>query len=125
MSYLPKLSEKAKVEIFRFIQNKSFPFVISEAFYEGLQNLFDLEKYPITFDMLLEYVSTMSEYNIYDKGNKEFVLEFDPEPRRKRTVRDKAEDIEEALKFIWSYSNIRDIDLIASIHGWWEQPQTY
>jgi len=129
MSYLPKFSQKAKKELQRLrLADKRLHGLGSGITntLDLLPDLFDLEKYPITFDMFFEYINKRSEYNIYSTVEREFVLEFAPEPKfREITVKDDPGSIIKALDFVCGYSNISHIDMIAEIHGWWEQPQTY
>lgn len=125
MSYLPKLSEKAKREIFiRIIQSRTDFYPLSEAFYEAFRDLFDLEKYPITNEMMFEYIKKLDGWFDLqpnsDSKNFCFVSDRDEyvEIDNFMTIRDMVYEIS---RFILK----RDIDIVGDIHGWWKQPQTY
>lgn len=127
MSYLPKLSEKAKHEIFKIIQSRTDIYQLSEAFYEAFRDLFDLEKYPITWEMFFEYCKKIKSDRVRIYPDSVSFIYYE-EGERYCEFFNKDSSIEVIINFLnaWfnSYKANRMI-IFGDIHGWWEQPQTY
>lgn len=59
-SLIPPLSDKAKLEIAHIQTDRYNPL----GSFEGFQDLFDLEKYPITFDQMKAYLSMLPKVEL-------------------------------------------------------------
>lgn len=123
-SLIPALSNKAKLEIAHIQTDRYNPLGSFEAF----QDLFDLEKYPITWEQLLDYINTHHKDSDYLRVKEDYFTIYDHhddgEPySQDYTERNTTMDI--MLYLIAMTLGIRDIDIIGDIHGWWEKPQTY
>ena len=123
-SLIPALSEKAKQEITKNINYHPILGTSSTPVWdiiEAFQDLFDLEKYPITWEQLCEYLSKSPYYERAVAGNHVF---FRCLGWKHKSIT-KTTDIAWVLKQLINLTGKRDIDIIGDIHGWWEKPQTY
>lgn len=136
VSLIPALSEKAKLEIVRScLHPRDWGYSDEVEIYfdkaincisQAFQDLFDLEKYPITFEQILNEFKNRSEWNLIKVDKEKYKYGFDPKPDfRKRLLENTTQSIHEAFMYLATYSNINQIILIGDIHGWWEKPQTY
>lgn len=126
---IPALSEKAKQEIER-LENEYFDEIGENPSFsitfEAFQDLFDLEKYPITWEQLFEYISKVKKDTIVIKSNKE--VEFHVHFPNGVSCLAEVSNVDNISDLIYVLSfciRKRDIDIIGDIHGWWEEPQTY
>lgn len=123
-SLIPALSEKAKQEITKNINYHPILGTSSTPVWdiiEAFQDLFDLEKYPITWERLSEYLSKSTHYERAEAGSNVF---FRCLYQKYKSIT-KTTDIAWVLKQLMKLTGKRDIDIIGDIHGWWEKPQTY
>lgn len=128
-SLIPALSEKARIEIGKknwqyYLDNEkemSFPVAI-----EAFQDLFDLEKYPITPEIMVEYFNkqplVIQEKSLKGSNIDENIFYIASTGVCVNPYKDKFYYILGCLLYVLDY---RDIDIIGDIHGWWEKPQTY
>lgn len=100
-SLIPALSDKARLEIAHIQTDRYNPLGSFEAF----QDLFDLDKYPITWEQLSNFFR--DHHPNIDLGD---AIKNNREP---------------VIVHVARAVNARDIDIIGDIHGWWEKPQTY
>lgn len=130
-SLIPALSDKAKQELKVIAYNKKQSLSVQLSMNDGIeafQDLFDLDKYPITWEMLLDYINTHHKDSDYLRVKEDYFTIYDHhddgEPySQDYTERNTTMDI--MLYLIAMTLGIRDIDIIGDIHGWWEKPQTY
>lgn len=145
-SLIPALSEKAKHKLL-----DSLPRIAKEdldentfrcgfMFFEAFQDLFDLEKYPITWEQLFDFCENhpcMSVNDFYAHGT-EFIYRKDgddgylkigsihfnyyPPYTPKRLFEGTVLD---TLKRIARVAELDLFIIIGEIHDWWEKPQTY
>lgn len=133
----PKLSQKAWDEIRRITPKYDFPVNYFDSVMltdipdviNAYTSLFDLEKYPITKDMVFEYLKDHPDYEDVLKGTesiestpecfifreKGFYSRFDPAHFY---------SVEYNLRQIGYYASNSDIIIIGEIHGWWEKGET-
>lgn len=132
-SLIPALSEKAKEEIERNVPYELRALDSIEAF----QDLFDLEKHPITWEQLFDFCENhpcMSVNDFYAHGT-EFLyrkngddgflklgsIHFNYYFDRKMIEG----TIMDTIKRIATVTGMDIFIIIGDIHGWWEKPQTY
>jgi hypothetical protein len=126
-SLIPALSDKAKQELKVIAYNKKQSLNVQLSMNDGIeafQDLFDLEKYPITWEMLFEY-SKKARLIIRQRENeRDFII-----PRAEKDGGDvpiwQHDGIRKAIHLISIHKWIDRIIIIGDIHGWWEKPQTY
>ena len=85
--------------------------------FKAFQKLFDLKEYPITVEQIVEYLEGKGYGKSYDhskQGEIYFYLLF-----QDGYVYPYSFDISYSLELIAQDLGIRDIDIIAEIHGWW------
>ena len=130
-SLIPALSEKARIEIAHMQTDRFNPLGSFEAF----QDLFDLEKYPITNDMIVSYLENHPKarggryskpfQDAYSFCHESYPLvDYDPLCCVISNA-DLEMGILEQLLIIKEWFDIDLFILIGDIHGWWEKPQTY
>lgn len=129
-SLIPDLSEKAMIEIAHietfegdFRINPYDPFGNFKAF----QKLFDLEIYPITAEQIVEYLEGNDSFN--KKYDYKYYCRFSDTNEKEGSyyegivtyhcIYPYIHNIDEILKMICEEMPLRDIDVIAEIHGWW------
>lgn len=121
-SLIPALSEKARIEIAHIQTDRYNPLGSFEAF----QDLFDLEKYPITPEIMVEYFNkqplVIQEKSLKGSNIDENIFYIASTGVCVNPYKDKFYYILGCLLYVLDY---RDIDIIGDIHGWWEKPQTY
>lgn len=126
----PKLSQKAWTEIgqmnWRCILNGNDNGMNFHEAVEAFMSLFDLEKYPITWDMMFEYCKTIKIDRIETcKGCVMFFYYHEGECCCKSFY--EKSDMVEMLNFLVGWFNsvkVNRIILIGEIHGWWEKGET-
>lgn len=137
-SLIPALSDKAKLEILKGCvseRNLGYTDEIDinvergmECSIQAFQDLFDLKKYPITWEMLLEYVSNRHSDLEYLRVNGDYFTIYDHhsdgEPYSQYYKRYNT-TISTMLWIIADKIGISEMRIIGDIHGWWEKPQTY
>lgn len=131
MALIPALSEKAKEEIERNVPYELRALDSIEAF----QDLFDLEKHPITWEQLFEFCTTQNKHYVdtkcFDDGSKYIraFIYFPPDNEGYSECDYQHLGIENtASEILVALSKSLGIDviiIIGDIHGWWEKPQTY
>lgn len=126
-SLIPALSEKAQDELLTNLPRiakedlDENTFRCGFMFLDCFQDLFDLEKYPITWEQLCEYLSKSPYYERAEAGSHVF---FRCLGWKHKSIT-KTTNIAWVLKRLINLTGKRDIDIIGDIHGWWEKPQTY
>lgn len=120
----PKLSEKAWREINdRLLDLPQTLFHISVPI-QLYNNLFDLEKYPITKDMIFEYLRNGGFRDMCPNNKTPSTKEnwsFDMGNGCVYGHADSWMDIDSILNEISSYEPKDKIIIIGEIHGWWEK----
>ena len=144
-SLIPALSEKAKLEIVRScLHPRDWGYSDEVEIYfdkaincisQAFQDLFDLEKYPITNDMIVSYLENHPKarggrysepfQDAYSFCHESYPLaDYDPLCCVIFNA-DLEMGILEQLLIIKEWFDIDLFTLIGDIHGWWEKPQTY
>ena len=130
-SLIPALSEKAKQEITKNINYHPILGTSSTPVWdiiEAFQDLCDLEKYPITWEELFEYLENIDGDIVL--GDQEITLyTFEhqdcSEYKAVGVTYTSSCNIIELLRHL-SITLVMDVFIIiGDIHGWWEKPQTY
>lgn len=142
-SLIPALSEKARLEIRKKVyeNDEDIEFELTPRDCErAFQDLFDLEKYPITWEQLFDFCENhpcMNKNQFYAHGT-EFIYRKDgadgfliigsihfnyyppyaPKKLFEGTIID-------TLNRIAKVTEMDLIIIIGDIHGWWEKPRTY
>lgn len=140
-SLIPALSEKAKHELLTNLPRiakedlDENTFRCGFMFLDCFQDLFDLEKYPITNDMIVSYLENNPKVrggrysepfqDAYSFCHESYPLaDYDPLCCVIFNA-DLEMGILEQLLIIKEWFDIDLFIIIGDIHGWWEKPQTY
>lgn len=123
MTLIPALSEKAKHEIERnvFVELKTFDSI------EAFQDLFDLEKYPITWEQLFGYIKNIKSDRLEINKDHAIITFYEGGESYKKYLTER-NDINESihcLVALFASIKVTHMIVIGDIHGWWEKPQTY
>ena len=127
-SLIPELSLKAQLEIGKHcLPGTPLGYwdetsVNAETFFEKVlkaeRNLFNLKKYPITKEMLYEYISKLGfTPDAENKPKRWWFWSYESKRRLELNSKMEVTDLIDSLAFILG---VRDIDVIAEIHGWWK-----
>jgi hypothetical protein len=115
----PELSKKAWTEIF-----SDCPGYGAYYFYEAFRSLFDLEKYPITYEMLFKYLKDHPQYmDNYSNGSTVKDWAFMSINRQGYNV-GCGMTVKEIITLIALTIQKDQIIIIGEIHGWWEKGET-
>lgn len=109
----PKLSEKAYAEIDKIAWDNT-----AEHGVDAFMSLFNLEKYPITKDMLFEYFSNRKDiYQVSLNTFRSKCWEFIAFGR----LYCAEDEVSDNIRWIAKDLGIDQIIIIGEIHGWWEK----
>lgn len=126
-SIIPTLSEKAKDELKIIAYSKKQSLNVSLSMNDGIeafQDLFDLDKYPITLEMLFGYLIKSDFF--FDNIVKGSTIEYFEFGSNTHVAIIKSNfTIKLALEIIIQATGKDEIIIIGDIHGWWEKPQTH
>ena len=119
-SLIPNLSEKAMIQIAHIEtfdgDPRTDPYDPFSNF-KAFQKLFDLEEYPITVGQIIDYLEGKGYKKSYDYS-KQGEIYFNL-PSLDNCVYPYSFDRLYSLELIAKDLGVRDIDIIAEIHGWW------
>lgn len=124
-SLIPALSNKAKEEISKKIDWFDKPDLVQ--YEHAFQDLFDLEKHPMTWEQLFEYIKKLKSYRLEINKDHAIITFYEDGDSYKKYLTER-NDINESLHCLvalFASIKVTHMILIGDIHGWWEKPQTY